>query len=103
IAYALDYQRAHGRNPDGTLMSAPRLHAPGIEIEWDRPQPLPQQVEAPLPCFPATTSTIYERCSITPHPPTSLATARARYGILLALHLTSSAYPGYYFTVPRKK
>ncbi|WP_257584177.1 hypothetical protein [Streptomyces sp. TLI_146] len=103
IAYALDYQRAHGRNPDGTLMSAPLLQAPGIEIAWDQPDPLPHQIKEPLPCFPATASTIYERCSINPHTPLSLATARARYGTLLALHLASSNYLGYYFNVPRKK
>ncbi|MFD9487613.1 hypothetical protein ACFWBX_27325 [Streptomyces sp. NPDC059991] len=102
IAYALDYQRAHGRHPDGTLMSAPRLEAPGVRIEWDQPVPLSQRVEEPLPCF-VVKDAIYERCSITPHTPMSVATARSRYGRVLALHLTSSAYPGYYFAVPRKK
>lgn len=102
MRYALDFQRAHGRMPDGSLMSWPGLEAAVIRIEWDRPDPLPSQVEEPLPCFPPKDE-IYERCSITPQAPMSVATARARYGTVLALYLSSSASNGYYFTVPRKK
>lgn len=67
VRYALDFQRAHGRMPDGSLMSWPGLEAAVIRIEWDRPDPLPSQVEEPLPCFPPKDE-IYERCSITPKP-----------------------------------
>ncbi|MFF8371794.1 hypothetical protein ACF05W_23505 [Streptomyces lydicus] len=50
VTYALSYHRAHGRYPDGSLMSAPTLTAPGLRIDWDRANlPLPHRVEEPAP------------------------------------------------------
>ncbi|WP_310723331.1 hypothetical protein [Streptomyces sp. N2A] len=105
VSYALDYHRKRGRNPDGSLMAAPTLTAPGLRIDWDRPDlPFPNQVEDPAPCPPAETG-IYQRCSTVPKTPMSMAAARARYGTLLTFTLggrwDSSAEN--YFTVPRRK
>ncbi|WP_328686733.1 hypothetical protein OG879_00805 [Streptomyces caniferus] len=103
VTYALDYHRAHGRRPDGSLLPAPTLVAPGLRIDWDRPgPPLPNRVAEPAPC-PAAGSGIYQRCSTVPKAPPSVAAARARYGTVLAFGLgdgsaASSAYD--YFTVP---
>jgi hypothetical protein len=104
VTYALNYHRRRGRYPDGTLMPAPTLAAPGLQIDWDRPDlPLPNRVEEPGPCPPAGIW-IYQRCSTVPEASMSLATARARYGTVLTFSLggrSSSAYD--YFTVPRRK
>ncbi|WKU48871.1 hypothetical protein Q3V23_35090 [Streptomyces sp. VNUA116] len=99
IRYALEYHHAHGRYPDGRLMPGPNLTAPGLGIEWDRPQdlPLPNQIKDLVPC--PSPYPVYFRCSLTPEPRTSLAVARARYGTILVF--TASARD--YFTVPRRK
>ncbi|WEB45125.1 hypothetical protein MOV08_41415 [Streptomyces yunnanensis] len=106
--YALDYHRHRGRYPEGGPMPAPTLEAPGLRIDWDRPDaPLPNRVEEPAPCPPAGSGGIYRRCSITPEDPMTpmaVATARARYGTVMTFSVGgygSSAYK--YFTVPRPK
>ncbi|MEW2290965.1 hypothetical protein [Streptomyces sp. NPDC047841] len=104
VPYALDYHHDRGRYSDGTLMPAPTLEGPGLQIDWDRPDlPLPNRIEEPAPC-PSVGSTIYHRCSTIPKSPMSVAAARARYGTVLTLSFggwESSAYN--YFTVPRRK
>ncbi|MFD9000734.1 hypothetical protein ACFV0T_07100 [Streptomyces sp. NPDC059582] len=104
VTYAIGYQRDHGRYPDGRLMPAPTLEAPGLRIDWDRPHlPLPNLVEEPALCPPAG-SGIYQRCSTAPENPISVATTRVRYGTVLTLSLggwDSSA--DNYFTVTRRK
>ncbi|MCZ4123455.1 hypothetical protein [Streptomyces sp. H39-S7] len=101
VSYALDYHRDRGRYPDGTLMPAPTLEAPGLRIDWDRPDlPLPHQIQEPGPCPQDGSGGIYLRCSTVPQVPIGAAAARARYGtvLTLALHLDP-----HYFTVPRQK
>ncbi|MGW7724986.1 hypothetical protein ACWGJ6_16730 [Streptomyces canus] len=104
VTYALDYYRARGKFQDGTLMPAPTLEAPGLRLDWDRPDlPLPMRVEEPAPC-PETGSKVYWRCSIAPEDPMTVAAARTRYDTVLTLSLGrwgSSA--DNYFTVPRRK
>ncbi|GAU65560.1 hypothetical protein SSP35_01_09040 [Streptomyces sp. NBRC 110611] len=104
VTYALDYHRHQGRYPDGSLMPAPILEAPGLRIDWDRPRlPLPNRVEEPVPCRPAGSGGIYHRCWTAPEAPMSLADVRARYGTVLSFTLggwDSSAQK--YFTVPRR-
>ncbi|MFD7868168.1 hypothetical protein [Streptomyces sp. NPDC059783] len=104
VTYALDYHRARGKFRDGTLMPGPALEAPGLRLDWDRPDlPLPNLIEEPAPC-PETGSVIYWRCSITPEDPMTVAAARTRYDTVLTLslgHYASSAYN--YFTVPRRE
>lgn len=104
VSYALDYHRHHGRYKDGSLMPAPTLEAPGLDIDWDRPDmPLPNLVEEPIACPPAGSGGIYERCSTTPKAPMSVAAARSRYGTLLTFSLGGYASSGdSYFTVPRR-
>ncbi|MFF8313330.1 hypothetical protein [Streptomyces lydicus] len=105
VTYALSYHRAHGRYPDGGLMSAPTLTAPGLRIDWDRADlPLPHRVEEPAPC-PPDGSGIYQRCWTVPKAPMSVAAARARYGTVLSFSLLSSpaSATDHYFTVPRRK
>ncbi|MHA5053322.1 hypothetical protein [Streptomyces sp. SD15] len=103
VTYALDYHRDRGRFSDGTLMPAPTLEAPGLRIDWDRPDlPLPNRVEEPAPCPPEGAG-IYLRCSTAPESPMSVAAARARYGTVLTLSLGGSGSSAYdYFTVPRR-
>ncbi|MYT29048.1 MULTISPECIES: hypothetical protein [unclassified Streptomyces] len=105
VSYALAYHRHHGRYPDGSLMPAPTLEAPGLRIDWDRlGLPLPNRIEEPTLCAPASSGDIYQRCSIAPKAPMSVAAARARYGTIVRFSLGgwgSSAQN--YFTVPRRK
>jgi hypothetical protein len=105
VTYALDYHRGRGKYQDGTLMPAPALEAPGLRLDWDRPDlPLPHQVEEPLPCPETGSAVIYARCSVAPEGPMTVTAARARYGTVLTLSLglwESSAYN--YFTVARRK
>ncbi|ANZ21344.1 hypothetical protein SNOUR_40580 [Streptomyces noursei ATCC 11455] len=108
VTYALDYHRHRSRSPDGGPMPAPTLEAPGLRIDWDRPDsPLPNRVEEPAPCPPAGSGGIYRRCSIIPEDsmaPMTVATARARYGTVMTFSLGgygSSAYR--YVTAPRRK
>ncbi|MGW2403031.1 hypothetical protein ACWCXK_00645 [Streptomyces sp. NPDC001739] len=105
VSYALDYHRKRGRNQDGSLMPAPTLTAPGLRIDWDRPDfPLPNHVEEPAP-YPPVETAIYQRCSTVPQTPMSMAAARAQYNTVLTFSLgdmwDSSAEN--YFTVPRRK
>lgn len=102
VTYALDYHHDRGRYSDGTLMPAPTLEGPGLQIDWDRPDlPLPNRIEEPAPCL-AVGSRIYHRCSTAPESPMSVAAARARYGTVLSFGGWGSS--GYnYFTVPRRK
>ncbi|EOT02569.1 hypothetical protein [Streptomyces noursei] len=105
VTYALTYHREGGRCPDGRLMSAPTLEAPGLRIDWDRlHMPLPNRVEEPAACLPVESGCIYRRCSTVPDAPMSVAAARTRYGTILTFTLGgwgSTAY--HYFTVPRRK
>ncbi|GGY97761.1 hypothetical protein [Streptomyces poonensis] len=103
VTYALDYHRARGRRPDGTLMSAPALAAAGLRIDWDRPDlPLPNLIEEPGPC-PPDGFFIYRRCLTAPASPMSVAAARARHGTVLSFSLGGLASSGHdYFTVPRR-
>ncbi|MFG3115510.1 hypothetical protein ACGF4C_13990 [Streptomyces sp. NPDC048197] len=105
VSYALDYHHKRGRNPDGSLLPAPTLTAPGLRIDWDRPDlPLPNKVEEPAPCPPVETA-IYQRCSTVPQTPMSTAAARARYGTVLTFSLGDrwDSSTENYFTVPRRK
>ncbi|MFE9440680.1 hypothetical protein ACFYO2_17040 [Streptomyces sp. NPDC006602] len=104
VTYALDYHRNHGRYPDGSLMAAPPLEAPGLRIDWDRPDlPLTNRIEEPDLC-PTAGSGIYQRCSTAPEAPMSVASARARYGTVLTLGSGgSSSSASNYFTVTRGK
>ncbi|MEU2791726.1 hypothetical protein [Streptomyces sp. NPDC007100] len=105
ITYALTYHRDHGRFPDGSLMSEPQLEAPGLRMDWDRPDlPLHYRIEDPTPCPEAGSGGIYQRCSTVPKTAMSMTAARARYGTVLSLsfdHWGSTAY--HYFTVSRRK
>ncbi|MEU3460808.1 hypothetical protein ABZ721_12725 [Streptomyces sp. NPDC006733] len=101
VTYALEYHRARGTYPDGSLMSAPTLEVPGLQIDWDRPDlPLRNVIAEPAPCAADDTAGIYSRCSTVPPEPISVAAARARYGTILTLTLHLSPH---YFTVPRRK
>ncbi|MFI1437029.1 hypothetical protein [Streptomyces lydicus] len=105
VTYALSYHSARGRYPDGSLMSAPMLTAPGLRIDWGRADlPLPHRIEEPAPC-PPDGSGIYQRCSTVPEAPMSVPAARARYGTVLSFSLSSSpaSSTNHYFTVPRRK
>ncbi|MFF7411962.1 hypothetical protein [Streptomyces lydicus] len=104
VTYALSYHRARGRYPDGSLMSAPTLTAPGLRIDWDRADlPHSHRVEEPPPC-PPDGSGIYQRCTTVPEAAMSVTAARARYGTVLSLGLSSSptSSTNHYFTVPRR-
>lgn len=101
VSYALTYYRDHGRYPDGTLMSAPTLEAPGLPIDWDRAAlPLSNRIAEPSPCPPAGSGGIYLRCLTDPREPMSVAAARARYGTVLTAAISLTPH---YFTVPRSK
>ncbi|MFD3612192.1 hypothetical protein ACFWXA_29820 [Streptomyces atroolivaceus] len=105
VTYALEYHRARGKYQDGTLMPGPALEAPGLRLDWDRPDlPLLNRIEEPAPCPKAGSEVIYRRCSITPEDPMTVAVARTRYATVLTLSLGlwgSSA--DNYFTVLRRK
>ncbi|MEU5823644.1 hypothetical protein [Streptomyces sp. NPDC047803] len=102
VAYALTYQRERGRFPDGTLMPGPRLEAPGLSIDWDRPGlPLPGMIEDFAPCPADGSGRIYQRCEVTPGAPATLAAARARYGTVLVLVAEGHGSSDAYFTVAR--
>ncbi|MFD4141342.1 hypothetical protein [Streptomyces sp. NPDC058572] len=105
VTYALDYHRDRGRGPNGTLMSAPALEAPGLQIDWDRPDlPLPNRIEEPAPCPRAGPGGTYARCSTAPEAPMSIEAARARYGTVLTFELGGYGSTAYdYFTVPRRE
>ncbi|WDN57114.1 hypothetical protein [Streptomyces clavuligerus] len=102
VTYALDYHRGRGRDRDGGLLPAPTLTAPGLRLDWDRPDlPLRYLAEEPTPC-PAKGAHPYQRCETTPPSPGTVAAARARYGTVMVLELGGSGSTAYgYYTVPR--
>lgn len=105
VAYALVYQRDHGRYEDGSLMPGPALEAPGLRIDWDRTDtPLPNLLAEPAPC-PAAGSAVYRRCLTSPAAPATpapVAAARSRFGTVLVLRVGDRASSADdYFTAPR--
>ncbi|MFE6973971.1 hypothetical protein [Streptomyces sp. NPDC057682] len=105
VTYALKYHRARGKYPDGTLMPGPALKAPGLRLDWDRPDlPLPSRVEEPAPRPETGSEVIYWRCSITPEDRMTVAVARTRHATVLTLSpgLWNSSADNY-FTVLRRE
>ncbi len=94
LRYALEYQRAKGRQADGLRLSTPQLNDPAFTVAWDDPWDPQGNLREPLACPPRGPDL---RCLTEPAGAT-VTGVRARYGTVFSVGFGRREY----WTVSRK-